>query len=71
MYILLNIITISFISEILMFVYIEEFFLNFKVPFRNYANKKYKQKLRKIEVPVCRTLKSTEDSVASKGLVIS
>ncbi|XP_014274866.1 large ribosomal subunit protein mL50 [Halyomorpha halys] len=38
------------------------------IPYRNYA-KKIKQKLRKVEVPACRTLQSTEDSLSSKGFL--
>ncbi|KAK9512987.1 hypothetical protein O3M35_001283 [Rhynocoris fuscipes] len=36
---------------------------------RAYAKKHYKQKLNKIQVPECRKLKSTQDSVASKGFL--
>lgn len=36
---------------------------------RCYANKHYKQKLKKVDVPECRKLKSTEDSLSSKGFL--
>ncbi|CAH1405430.1 unnamed protein product [Nezara viridula] len=38
------------------------------IPFRNYA-KRIKQKLKKVEVPACRTLQSTEESLACKGFL--
>ncbi|KAL1132825.1 hypothetical protein AAG570_010777 [Ranatra chinensis] len=37
--------------------------------FRFYAKKHYKQKLTKVKMPECRKLKSTEDSIASKGFL--
>uniref|UniRef100_T1I7I6 Large ribosomal subunit protein mL50 n=3 Tax=Rhodnius TaxID=13248 RepID=T1I7I6_RHOPR len=36
---------------------------------RQYAKKHFKEKLRKVEMPACRKLQSTQDSVSAKGFL--